>query len=272
MATPAQNQKTNSTLAIPASTIAKMEQLQTEYAPQKMEALSEIKRTVALAQGIAEIKSVVKEFVPLLRELQGTSLGFRTDRDKDGGYPAEVLTEVATEAILRGFSWTGNEFNIIAGRFYGTREGYTRKVGQYPGLTDLVIIPAVPAMTTSGATVKMTATYRLNDVPKKFEQTFAIRVNAQMGVDAVIGKARRKCLAAIYGILTGSIQTDLEDEDETTDKPALPPTTTDLKNRLKNTQPEQKPEPPKLAEGEIPNEDIPLPPGPNRQREPGEEG
>ena len=35
MATPAQNQKTNSTLAIPASTIAKMEQLQTEYAPRK---------------------------------------------------------------------------------------------------------------------------------------------------------------------------------------------------------------------------------------------
>ena len=54
-----------------------------------MEALSEIKRTAALAQGIAEIKSVVKEFVPLLRELQGTSArlpdGQRQRRRISGG-------------------------------------------------------------------------------------------------------------------------------------------------------------------------------------------
>lgn len=272
MATPAQK---STALVISESTIKKMEDLQTAYAPQKMEALSEIKRSVALAQGIAEIKSVVREFLPLLRTLQGTSLGFRTDKDREGGYPDDILGEVATEAILRGFSWTGNEFNVIAGRFYGTREGYTRKVGQYPGLTDLVIIPAVPSMTTSGATVKMAATYRLNDVPKKFEQTFAVRVNAGMGADAIIGKARRKCLAAIYGILTGSIQTDLEDEDETTDKPATKPTTEALKDKLREAkQAEQPPTtgPAKLAEGEIPNEDIPLPGDRTRQREPGEEG
>lgn len=42
------------------------------------------------------------------------------------------------EAILRGLTTTGNEFNIIAGRFYATKEGFGRLLANIPGLRYMI--------------------------------------------------------------------------------------------------------------------------------------
>lgn len=69
-----------------------------------------------------------KVFMPLMN----TKVGFRTDRDgkpdKNGRVkpPYEVATvrEAIIDAAIIGLLPTGNQFNIISGTMYPTKEGY----------------------------------------------------------------------------------------------------------------------------------------------------
>lgn len=192
-----------------------------------LEALAEVsglKRTFAMATGINSLRRAISE--PMLNELmnlQGSSLGFRTDRDDKGGYDRETVKECAIECLLRGGQWVGNEMNIIASRCYLTKEYFTRKVREFPGLTDLKLFPGVPqTVGDKGALVPYAVTWKLNGVPDRIDrkqssdldERIAVRVNGGMGTDAVLGKAERKMLAAVYKRLTGSDVTDGEVGDE----------------------------------------------------------
>jgi hypothetical protein len=120
------------------------------------------------------------------------------------------------EAMIRGFQPIGNEMNIIAGRAYFTKEGFDRKVAQFPGLTDLEMFPSVPVQKDGGALVGYHASWKLNgkvdslicDVVKVNEQPvdrrIPVRVNDGMGADAILGKATRKFLARIYKRISGA--------------------------------------------------------------------
>jgi len=153
--------------------------------------------------------------------LHGSPLGFRTDRDHEGKqYPVAVVKDVLITALLKGFRPVGNEFNIIGGNFYATQAGLERVVAEFPGLTDLRLIPGVPTMQSGGALVPYKATWRLHGVADQIDcrmhathddTRIPVRVNAQMGCDAILGKAKRKMLARIYERLTGSILTAAED-------------------------------------------------------------
>ena len=173
-------------------------------------------RAVKMASGISALRAALTDqfVVSTLMPLQGSKLGFLTDKDKDGGYGMAVVRDVAIEAMLRGFSIVGNEFNIIAGGFYGAKAGWERKVGEYPGLTDLVLQPGVPqGVGDKGSLVPYVASWRLDGkemtlrcVQEKdgADLRIPIRVNAGMGADAVIGKATRKVLFRIYQRINGS--------------------------------------------------------------------
>lgn len=76
-------------------------------------------KALALAKGIQELRKaftpeVLKDFL----SLQGSAIGFRTDRDdkKEGRYNVDEIRDCAIEALLRGAYPIGNEFNIISGR------------------------------------------------------------------------------------------------------------------------------------------------------------
>jgi hypothetical protein len=158
-----------------------------------------------MAAGVQKLRlTITPAMMKDIMALQGTALGFRTDKDRDGGYTVEVVKDCAIEAVLRGFRLVGNEINIIAGRMYGTKEGFARLVREFEGITDLRLLPGVPRMQNGGALVTYKATWNFDGVPNKLEREFAIRVNSGMGADAITGKATRKMLAAIYGQLTGS--------------------------------------------------------------------
>lgn len=186
--------------------------------------LSPIRRTLELARGMQTIrKNLVGPLMADVKALQDTPLGFLTDRGpnatgKDGKpvrpYSDDVVRDCVIEGMLRGASIVGNELNIISGRCYLTKQYFERQVRQWPGLTDLQITDGVPSVSTAagGALAPMTATWRLNGVPQSLQCTHTsegdnripVRVNAGMGADAIIGKARRKFLAKLFGRLTGS--------------------------------------------------------------------
>lgn len=182
-------------------------------------AMPVLSQAVTLATGVNQLRHALTEdivkavFVPL----QGSPLGFVTDKDRDGGYPAAVIRDCVIEALVQGLRPIGNEFNVIAGRMYAAKNGLMRLVQEFPGVTDLQIIPGVPAMTDKGALVPMRLTLRRDGKPLELvrelrkaadgtldDTRIPIRLNAGMGVDAVIGKATRKILKAALDMLRGN--------------------------------------------------------------------
>jgi hypothetical protein len=197
-----------------AASLRALDELAARYSLQSLDASSRFERALLLAEGMQALRKAVAPLVPRILSLQGSPLGFLTDKDKDGGYPAEVVQECLIEATLRGVYPVGNEFNIIARRCYITLNGYRRLVGDVAGLTDLKLIPDVPKAFTGGAIVPVKASWKMHGRPDSLERNIPVRLNAGMGADGAIGKATRKMLASIYAQVTGSDLSGGDDADE----------------------------------------------------------
>ena len=175
-------------------------------------------RTFALGGAMADLREALDERVMTsIMKLQNTKLGFRTDEPR--GYPVHVVRDAVIEATVWGLQCVGNQFNIIAGGFYATKEGYTYLLRNLPGLEDMRFVyhPAVITESSTSGTRKDGTPYQkieregktLVDVSWVFrgkaEQErleFCIRVNAGMSQDAIIGKAERKAKRWLFERLT----------------------------------------------------------------------
>jgi len=199
--------------------------------------MSVLRQSVELAQGLKRLDSILTEQVvkAIFMPLQGSRLGFLTDKDKTGGYEWNEVRDALKEGMIRGLRPVGNEINIIAGNCYAAVNGVERLVLQFPGLTDLWLTPGVPQKVgDKGAFVPFHAQWILNgqpmemhrDVVKRDDGTMddtriCVKVNSGMGDDAIIGKARRKMLFAIYQRITNS-SFALRDADEAIDAIGVP--------------------------------------------------
>jgi hypothetical protein len=187
----------------------------------ELASLPTLSKAVRLAAGINELrKALTSEIMErVIMPLQGSPLGFVTDKDKDGGYPPEVVRDCMIEGMIRGLQPVNNEINIISGRCYAAKNGMKRLVTTFPGLTDLRITPGVPTLAgDKGAVISMRATWNLNGQPMEIyrgiqkdkdgvvtdDTRIAVRVNSGMGPDAIIGKAERKIFKAIYELVSGA--------------------------------------------------------------------
>lgn len=189
------------------------------------------KKMITTAKAFQLLKAALSdEFMAEIMPLMNTSLGFRTDKDpnqtdKQGKphvpYSVAVVRDVLVEGALKKARWWGNELNIIAGKLYLTKEYYERMVREFPGLTELDARPGVPAAVgEDGALVPYFVSWKLNGKEMRMERKkvndvedtrFSIRKNAGMGVDAVLGKARKRAFAAVFGMLIGKDQ-EMEDD------------------------------------------------------------
>lgn len=182
---------------------------------------------LAVAQAISDLRiALTPELMQPVMALMNTDLGFRTDRDpritprdKDGNpmlpYSVEVVRECFIESKLRGFHAVGNEWNIIAGRFYACKSGFRRKVTQWQGLTDFKDNYEVPRLIgDKGAVVKCRATWNKDGIAQSIEREIPVRVNHGMASDAILGKAQRKLLAAVHDRLTGVVTPEGEANEE----------------------------------------------------------
>lgn len=156
-----------------------------------------------IAKGASDLKvALTKEYMAPIMELQNNRLGFKTDKKE--GYDESTVKNCLIEAVLTGVQPFGNQFNIIAGNCYITKEGFGHLLANYPGLT-YEIIAQLPRISQDkgSAAIKMEITWKLNGVENKREIDFPIRMNSFMGVDAIIGKATRKARAWLFNSLTG---------------------------------------------------------------------
>lgn len=166
-----------------------------------------------MANAIEDLKrAITPEIMKPIMSLQGSALGFRTDKDREGGYPVEVVKEAFIEATLRGFKPVGNQFNVIAGRFYATKEGFEarfRELSSRGLITDLKLKPSVPRLSGEGAIVVYSASWKWKGKADSIDALeIPVKINKGMGDDAILGKAKRKILAAIFSRVTGSEVSD----------------------------------------------------------------
>jgi hypothetical protein len=183
-------------------------------------ALPALTQAVQLATGINQLRNALTEDVvkQVFMPLQGSPLGFLTDKDSSGGYPVAVIREVMLETMIHGLRPVGNEVNVIAGRMYAAKNGLMRLVLTYPGVTNVRITPGVPARSEKGALVPMRVSLLRDGAPLEFvrelrkaedgtidDTRIPVRVNAGMGADAVVGKATRKMLKAVLDSLRGNV-------------------------------------------------------------------
>lgn len=178
-------------------------------------ALGQLKRAMLMARAVDELrKAITPEIMRMVMKLQNTRLGFRTDRGPGANkppYTEDVVRECLIDALLNGVFPIGNEYNIISGQLYITKEGYQRKVKETPGLTDLRLSPGVPQIHNGKTVVRFGASWKLNGRPDslcdgegKPGRVFEIPSNQYMGPDAIVGKSTRKALKAIYEQIHGS--------------------------------------------------------------------
>lgn len=168
-----------------------------------------------VASAVLELKELLTpEYMKPIMALQGNKLGFRTDKDKTGGYDITVVKNCLIEAVLIGLQPTGNQFNIIAGNMYPTKEGCGYLLNNFAGLQyDIVCgLPRINA-DKNGAAVDVTIKWSLKGIEKEKVIPIPIKMDAYTSVDAIIGKATRKGRAWLLSTISGVEITDGEVED-----------------------------------------------------------
>jgi hypothetical protein len=199
-------------------------------------------------------EALTDDIIQQVMILEGSPLGYRTDKDSKKNdnekYPIATVRDCVVEALIRGARLTGNEMNIISSRAYFTKEFFERKVKELPGLTDLVIKEGVPVRSDTNALVPMFAEWKHNGKRKSLDcclvkdgdtlvsdTRIPVRVNEGQIVDAIMGKAKRKMLARIYNVMTGSTLADDTEGDNVIDAaPAIPNKLDEVKKRLADKQ------------------------------------
>ena len=166
-----------------------------------MQQTNQFKRAFMVAEAVNELRAIMNpKVMDSFMRLQNSSIGFKTDR-KDG-YPMDVVRDCLIDATMNGVYCVGNEFNIISGQCYVTKNGFGHKLRDIPDFS-WIETPGIPRCNDKGAIIE----YQLEwwHKGKHFEKTLtlAIRVNAGMGTDAIIGKASRKARAWLYATVTG---------------------------------------------------------------------
>jgi len=180
-------------------------------------------RAFLLAEAIAKLKELLTaEVMKPIMELQGNRLGFKTDKDvaqgggKGPGYPMEIVRNCLIEAVLFGLQPTGNQFNIIGGNMYATKEGCGHLLSKIPGLT-WNVSPQLPRIKDGSAAAMMEIEWTYGGEKGVKNIDFAIKVNQYRGADAVLGKATRKARKWLFDKITGMElpEGDIQDVDAT---------------------------------------------------------
>lgn len=209
-----------------------IEEAISKCSPSSLVDLPSLNQAVSLAKGIRTLRETISSalMAHVFMPLQGSPLGFVTDKDKDGGYDERAVKECLIQAMIMGLRPINNEFNIIGGKAYAAKNGLERIVRSWPGLSALTIDLSVPQMAgDKGAMVAVRASWLLNgkrceygrqqekDADGQiFDNRIAVRVNAGMGADAIHGKAYRKTYKGILDLLSnGALSIDDADAIET---------------------------------------------------------
>ena len=175
-------------------------------------------------------------FMPLM----GTRVGFLTDKDKEDKtgkkpepYSWETVRDCIIDAACMGLAPVKNQFNIISGSMYPTKEGFTVLLKKI-GVKYIITTSCDRSQPNSPiADIECIVRYETPEKPgdlKKFTYVAYPKKNAFSSLDQLKGKAERKAKKALYELITGI---DLGDADEDSSTPDVQPNIQDRKEALR---------------------------------------
>lgn len=152
--------------------------------------------------------ALTNEVMNPIMALQGSRLGFRTDKDKTGGYHVSIVKDCCMEALFYGLQLTGNQFNIIAGNMYPTKEGFTYLLNNISKLNYEIVMQVPEPFSKS---IKTKALVKWNYNGKENERSLEFVVSAfGNNADAANGKGERRAKCWLYNYVTGNVLKDGE--------------------------------------------------------------
>lgn len=189
------------------------------------EKIQGFQKAYLVAEAISQLSELLTpEYMKPIMALQGNRLGFKSDKDlvksqgggyvKGPGYPESVVKNCLIEAVLMGLQPVNNQFNIIGGNMYPTKEGCGYLLNNFKGLSYNLVcsLPRINSDKTSAA-VDVKISWVLNGESKEETIPIPIKMDAYTSVDALIGKATRKGRAWLLSRISGMEITDGEIED-----------------------------------------------------------
>ena len=208
---------------------------------------STLERAVLMAQGMKVAKQYVTENITTLAPLADSELGFLTDRtnSKKGAYgPQELVAPIVT-ALMKGVPLVGNCFNVMSGRCYVTTQGYDYLFANRDGCdvpnvkignVEITTEPrwdkdkdrGIPGTARVAAIGEVRANGKLYRVTfletDELDERIAVKYNANMAEDAIVGKARARVLKALWRLVSNAVLDDPEEPEEATiiDAPSVP--------------------------------------------------
>ena len=171
--------------------------------------LNEWERDLVLAKALASLERLLTpDLLQDLIKLQDSPYGFRAD----GKYPADVVRRCLIQAWLAGAKVSGNQFNIIAGNCYLTKEFYRAAILATQGVTNLRLTIGTPQRYGEKAMVceaKAEWTYCGKPEVLKFLKTeeldarIVVNAHAVNGPDAIRGRVESKVYQRVLSVLRG---------------------------------------------------------------------
>lgn len=191
------------------------------------ESWSQFEKSVAYGYYLTKIKeSIQGKILEFIKSLMNTGIGFKTDRNPNDPnskskepYSDDIVKNCIVQAIMHGLRIHGNEFNILGGNFYATKEGLDRVVHSNPSLEEKVK-EKVKGFRQDDKTgiwgITFEYSYKLRGEAKVTEEV-TVLVKGKQGnydtpFDAVLGKAKRKLYKTIYNEMNQDFK--LEDADD----------------------------------------------------------
>ena len=165
--------------------------------------LQGFEKAIQLADGITQLRSLLDDnYMGSIMNLQGSKIGFRTDKDKSGGYAVAEVKDCLIEAVLIGLQPAGNQFNIIAGNMYPTKEGFGYLLDKDGVQYSLRFGASKIDQPNKVARLDVEIEYYDRDgVQHKESLPVSTKWNAYTTDDAIQGKATRKARAWLYNKL-----------------------------------------------------------------------
>lgn len=176
-------------------------------------------RVITLLREALTDEVMARVFMPLMN----TKVGFRTDRDgkpdKQGRvkplYDLPTVRDAIIDAAIIGLLPTGNQFNIISGTMYPTKEGYTVLLKKI-GAKYVIDVQQDRSQNPAFAEFPCKITYSYNGEKNSLTINATVRRDQYSSNDQLRGKAERRAKKALYEYLTG---TDYGEADETSSRP-----------------------------------------------------
>lgn len=181
--------------------------------------INNIENSLVVANAITFLQEkLTPEVMKPIMALQGSKLGFKTDKDlvknnstgkyeRGPGYPLDVVKNCFIEMSLIGLLPTSNEWNIIGGNSYVTKEGGTSLLKkQCKGLEDYTIkyLKVNQSDDKKTANVATSIKWIVNGKPSEEQIDFPVKSDPYTTFDALIGKAERKAKVWLYNKINGT--------------------------------------------------------------------